>query len=98
MSERAVEFELFAIVVLGSFNPAIFQPLWFSQANLIRKEEAETATVQVIFPEVASFSADWLAVQVTRERLQVECKDPTKKEPLLDIALGMFRILEHTPI
>jgi len=87
-----------SIVALGSFNPAIFHPLWFSGNNLIRKEEADGADVKIIHSEVAIFSAEWFSLQVMGERYVVETEDPTKYQPLRDLALGTFKILEHTPV
>ena len=41
-----------SIVALGSFNPAIFQPLWFSCNDLIGPEEAKGADIKVVHKEV----------------------------------------------
>lgn len=86
------------IVVLGSFNPTIFQPLWFSENSLIRKEEAEQAKIEVVHPQVTIFSTDWFRLQATLENFTIETKDPTKLLPLRDIVSGTFAVLEHTPI
>lgn len=40
-----------SIVVLGSFNPAIFHPLWFKINQLIRPEEADSAKLEVTHPQ-----------------------------------------------
>lgn len=87
-----------SIVALGSFNPAIFQPLWFSGNNLIRQEEANDAKVEIIHKDVAVFSTEWFSLQVIGDRYALDTEDPTKYQPLRDLALGTFKILEHTPI
>lgn len=87
-----------SIVALGNFNPAIFQPLWFSHHNLIRDDEASSAEVKVVHNEVTIFSTNWFSVQVTDGRFMVETQDPTMYQPIRDLALGTFQILEHTPI
>jgi hypothetical protein len=87
-----------SIVALGSFNPAIFQPLWLSGNNLIRKEEAEDAEIKIIHRDVTIFSAKWFSLQVTRDRYSVDTEDPTTYQPLRDLVLGTFKILEHTPV
>jgi len=87
-----------SIVALGKFNPAIFQPLWFSGNNLIRKEEADAAEIKIIHRDVTVFSAEWFSLQVTGDKYSVDTEDPTKFQPLRDLALGTFKILEHTPI
>jgi hypothetical protein len=100
MSGNTHQLELagFSVVALGSFNPAIFQPHWFSGNSLIRREEAEAATVQIIHKDVSIFSTEWFSLQVTDDRFSVDTMDPTKSLPLRDLAAGTFRILEHTPI
>ncbi len=89
-----------SIVALGSFNPAIFQPRWFSYNNLIRDEEAEEANekLEIIHKEVSIFATEWFSLQVTGDRFALETSDPTKSQPLRDLAAGTFGILEHTPI
>ena len=56
------------------------------------------ALIQVISPEVASFTADWLTVQVTRDRFAASSSDPSQFEMLRDFVLGAFGLLEHTPL
>lgn len=100
MPEREIRPELqgASIVALGSFNPAIFQPLWFSGNGLIRKEEADNAEVKIIHNKVTIFTSEWFSLQVTGDRYVIETEDPTKYHPLRDFVLGTFKILEHTPI
>jgi len=102
VAEKKMEPEIqgVSIVALGSFNPAIFQPLWFSRNNLIRDEEAEHANdkLEIIHREVSMFATEWFSLQVTTDRFVVENSDPTKNDALRDLAMGTFRILEHTPI
>ena len=45
------------IVIIGSFNPQIFQPAWFANEGLVRKGEAETAKIVIIHNRIVSFSA-----------------------------------------
>lgn len=86
------------IVAIGNFNPAIFHPLWFSSNNLVREAEAQSAEVKIIHKDVAVFAAEWFSLQVTDDRFVIETKDPTKFQPLRDLAVGTFKLLEHTPI
>ena len=37
-----------SIVLLGNFNPKIFQSAWFASQNLIRKIEANEAKIEII--------------------------------------------------
>ena len=92
------EVEGVSVVFVGSFNPAIFQPAWLSSHGMIREGEAEKAKLEVVSPDVTSFKADWLGIQVTRDRFQAYTADPRFFEPLRDLVLSIFAILEHTPI
>ena len=86
------------VVVLGDFNPTIFSPRWFSANGLIRASVADSAQVQVIHQEVSDFVADWLHIQVMRNRFYVG----TKQAPyvrLRDLVLRIFsEYLPHTPL
>jgi len=87
-----------SIVALGSFNPAIFHPVWFQRQELIPDAEAKASDVKVISPQVAVVQTDWFTLQVTEERFAVETVDPRKFLPLRDLVSATFAILEHTPI
>ena len=86
------------IVVLGDFNPTIFSPRWFSSNGLIRESVADSAQVQVIHPEISDFTADWLRLQVARDRFLMG----TTQAPyvrLRDLVLQIFsECLPHTPL
>lgn len=86
-----------SIVLLGSFNPGIFQPAWFGAHELIKPEESESAKINVIHPEVSAFATDWFSIQVLKERFTVQASDPGHYSPLADLVLGLFQLLEHTP-
>lgn len=89
-----------ALVLLGSFNPSIFQPAWFVRQNLLTAEEAEgpAAKVKVIHPQVSQFETESYAVQVTAERFAAISKPNTPGVLLRDLVLGTFYVLEHTPV
>jgi hypothetical protein len=86
-----------SIVLIGAFNPAIFHPSWFALNGLLRKTEADEADIQIVHPEAAIFTSDWLSLQVTKDRLSFETQDPTMSLPLRDLAIGTLQILEHSP-
>jgi len=92
------EIEGVQVVVLGSFNPAIFHPSWFKLHKLIRDEEADNAKLEVTHLEVSIFSIEWLRLQALRERFILETTDSAHYESLRDLAMGVFTLLEHTPI
>lgn len=86
------------IVLLGDFNPKIFQPAWFAAENLIRASEAEAANIEIINPEIAIFNLDWLQVQITRDRCAYSTAQEPYYEVIRDLCLGTFKLLKHTPI
>jgi hypothetical protein len=98
MAMRTPEIDGAMIVMIGSFNPAIFQPRWLATQTLIRPEEAENAKITLIRPEVADFSTDWFQLQVVQSRLSLSSQDPRHYGPLRDLATAIFTILPHTPI
>ena len=99
MSMRiAPEIDGATIVLLGSFNPAIFTPSWFALHGLLPKGVADSAELAVAHPQVTSFSADWLRLEVTPERFQVETVQAPKIR-VHDIAVRVFaEHLPHTPL
>ncbi len=90
--------EEFSIVLIGDFNPKIYQPLWFANQQLVRESEAEAATVELVHSDFTSFSTDWFALQVTRERFTATVKAAAYRRHLLDLVFGTFSKLSHTPI
>jgi len=87
-----------SIALIGSFNPQIFQPFWFSHNNLIQSTEAEAAILDVIAMDITSFRIPWLNVQVFREKFLAITADESQFFPLRDFVIGTFRILGHTPV
>jgi hypothetical protein len=92
------EIEAASIVVLGTFNPAIFHPLWFKVNNLIRPEEVESAKLEVTHPQISIFSLDWCRLHVETGRFVVNAANKASYGLILDLAVGTFSILDHTPI
>jgi len=60
-----------SIVLIGDFNPRIFQPAWFGKEHLIRENEADTATIKIIHPDIVSFSTEWFELDITRDRFTI---------------------------
>lgn len=85
-------------MMLGSFNPTIFQPRWLGAQQLIRPEEAENAKITTIQAELADFSTEWFHLQVLQNRFQILSEDPRQYAPLRDLVGAICAILPHTPI
>jgi hypothetical protein len=86
------------VVLIGSFNPTIFQPAWFARYELIRQAEADAAEVKLITPQLAHFSTDWLELMVTRERFSAFDRNGGLELLLRDLVRSTFTLLDHTPI
>jgi hypothetical protein len=86
------------VVLLGNFNPKIFQPEWFARQQLISSEEADTADVKIIVPQICHFETNRFGIQVTTDRFTAVSPPSTSPAPLRDLVQGTFFVLEHTPI
>ncbi len=95
---RAIELQGLTLVLVGDFNPKIFQPDWFALQDLMTSEEASNADVEIVHPDVCSFSVDWASLQVTREKFIIRSQMDPYFERVRDITLASFSILQHTPL
>ena len=98
MAESNVALESVTVVLKGSFNPAIFSPAWLRLQDLIGDKELEAQEVEVITKDLSVFKAGWLGCQVSDEALQLSTVEPEEYERLRDAAVGILRVLMHTPI
>lgn len=87
-----------SVVLLGHFNPSIFQPAWFAEQGLIAKADARSATIQVIQAQVAAFSTDALAVVVSNVQFNASTTTELFHETLRDLVIGTFQALNHSPV
>lgn len=87
-----------SIVMLGSFNPAIFHPSWLLSHKLIDEEDFKSNEIEVINPFLAKFKSRWLQVEVTNSRCQLKTTDGTSFELLRDLNVSIFKVLRETPI
>jgi hypothetical protein len=97
-TEPIPEIDGSSIIMLGTFNAAIFQPQWFARHGLIPNEEAETVSNLVIAEGVARFNTRWLELLVVPGRFQAATADGSRTETLRDLVGGVFELLEHTPV
>jgi hypothetical protein len=95
---RKIDKEIISIVFVGKFNPVIFQPLWFSSENLIRKSEGEEAKVELIHPDVTIFNLDWIRLEVLRDKIIFRSLQDEHEEEIADLIVSTFKLLRHTPI
>lgn len=99
MAELQAEFAGVQIVLLGSFNPAIFQPAWFAAHDLLRAEEVQNANIQIVHQDVVVFRTEAVVLEVLRERFAVTSAETAPTPAIVrDLAVGAFSLLEHTPV
>jgi hypothetical protein len=98
MSQPELAVASTSIVLRGGFNPAIFQPAWFAAEKLLPRTEVDAAKVDIITPQILSFSTEWLNLQVTDDRFSAQTQLAHMELPLRDLVLATFRLLRHTPI
>lgn len=95
-----------SVVLIGDFNPRIFQPSWLIAEKLLRHdalEEIETAQKAgaqelIVSSEITAFSCLWVTLQVTKQRFFVSSTTPQHFLALLDLIVGMFTLLRYTPV
>lgn len=98
MLKKAPTLQGKSIVLVGSFNPEIYQPSWLVLQKLIRDKEGETSAIQLIHNDVSIFKLDWIQFEITRERFSVTTSEERYYEAMRDLVIGIFSILSHTPI
>ena len=92
------EIEGASIVLVGNFNPAIFQPAWLVAKGLLPEPEGAAAEIQTISAGVTAFSTSWLNLLVLPDRFTGACVGAHALELLRDLVVGAFSLLEHTPV
>ncbi len=86
------------IVLVGSFDPRIFQPAWFGHENLVREIEAREAELGLVHPNLSAFKMGPFQLSIIPGRFQALTAEPPSYPALRDLVLGTFRLLRHTPL
>ena len=95
-----LKFKEHSIVLVGNFNPKIFQPAWFAAQGLLSQQEAEEVKIEIIHSSVVIFSTNtnWMRIEVTDERFIVKTSQEPYDVVIRDLVLGTFDLLRYTPI
>jgi hypothetical protein len=96
---RQVELGGVTVVGAGPFNPAVFQPRWLRDTQLITEELEKAATEGlVVSDQITTFVAGWLTVQATTEKAIFATVEEGHEGDLRDFAANIFEILGQAPI
>lgn len=90
--------ERMSIVILGSFNPGIFQPFWFVTQKLLMEKEANEAKTELIADNISIFKTDRFRLMCELSRLQITTENNAAYEQICDLIVSIFQILSHTPV
>lgn len=87
-----------SIVILGNFNPAIFQPAWLVRSGIEQDLDDDLIKIELIHKEVAQFAIDKTAYIIDSERFQIS----TTSAPWIQIAdkvsVLFGETLPHSPV
>jgi hypothetical protein len=86
------------IILVGSFNPAIFHPQWFVRHDLIGEEEADPQSVKVVSSEVTEIRIGEIQLICIGERLTLRTQNIAYEQKLRDLLEGILSLLPHTPV
>lgn len=85
-------------MLIGRFNPRVFQPMWFSARNLLAEEDVDANSV-VVTDGFTNFVTREFGLLCTRDRWQVaETQTTPTPDILLDLATETFTLLAETPV
>jgi len=93
-----IEIETRSLVLVGEFNPMIFQPMWFSHYGLVGEKEANDAKIKIIHKDVVIFELDWVTIEINRQQFIAITNKPAYYPFVKDLIVGIFTLLSHTPI
>jgi hypothetical protein len=92
------EFEDAGIVLIGDFNPAIFNPDWLLLNKLVGSEATNQSVIDIVHPDLAQFRVGTLELVVQRNRFQIT----TRVAPFVTISdfitKAFGEALPHTPV
>gem|GEM_PF-4287306 len=86
------------MVLLGRFNPRIFQPMWFEARGLLADVDVEPESL-VLTDGFVAFQTPVISVLCAQDRCQFAMTSLTPTPDLIrDVVLGTFAILSETPV
>jgi hypothetical protein len=87
-----------AVVLVGRFNPSIFQPAWFEAKDLVAPVDAESKNM-ILMDGYVSYETPQFQLVCTEDRCQFGTTAKTATADVLrDIVVGTFALLPETPL
>ena len=68
MEPYTLETQEASIVLVGSFNPAIFHPEWLLRHELIPEDDIKAAKVEIVHQNISKFSLSWFNIEILNNR------------------------------
>jgi len=88
----------YSVVLLGSFNPLIFHPLWLLKKGLIPESDVVDKKI-VINSQVSQYPiGDWMQMTVTPDRCEFKIQKPERIVVMKDLIIGTLNALPEIPI
>ena len=86
------------IVLIGRFNPRIFQPMWFAARKLLAEGDVDPESI-VVTDGVSAFRTHDISILCSLDRCQVGTTPATPTPDILrDLVTETFSLLAETPI
>jgi hypothetical protein len=86
------------IVLIGRFNPRIFQPMWFASRKLLAEGDVDPESI-LVTDGVSAFRTHDISLLCAQDRCQVGTTQTTPTPDILrDLVTETFRLLSETPI
>jgi hypothetical protein len=98
VATQTPEAEGLDVVLVGSFNPAIFHPEWFFRQGIITEQDSKEAKVQDVSGEITLIQICGIVLQCVGDRLSLGTKNISNAERMQDFIRQTFSVLSHTPI
>ena len=95
---RTPEAEGLDVVLVGSFNPAIFHPEWFFRQGIVSEQDSKEAKVQDVSGEITIVQMCGIVIQCVNDRFSLSTKNISSAERMQDLIRQTFTLLSHTPI
>lgn len=95
---RTPEAEGLEVVVVGSFNPAIFHPDWFLHQGLIAEDDAKEAKIKLVSNEVSEIQLCGLRLVCISERFLIGTSVISQAPRMHDLLSNIFTLLSHIPV